>query len=491
LLEALRHWLIVLAAPAIIDLYNPPEFTEMAHDHARLTAVSRNPANDETLGEYPYLNPDEIEALLADAAQGFAIWSRTDVAARADRLHRIGDLLEQRTDPLSRLITAEMGKPISASRTEVAKCAALCRWYADNLAALLSDEAPDVGGDGHAIVSFLPLGTVLGVMPWNFPLWQVLRAAIPIMAAGNGFLLKHADNVQGCAAALGSVFVDADLPTGTFAVANVHRTALADLIAHPQIAAVTVTAGVAAGRAVAAEAGRHLKKTVLELGGSDPFIVLADADLDRAVEAAITARFQNGGQVCIAAKRIIVEEPIAAVFTRRFVEAARTLVSGDPFDPATRLGPLARRRAREELHQQVEQSCELGARRLLGGIIPAGPGAYYPATVLADVTPDMAVFRSETFGPVAAIVTASDAIDAVRLANNSEFGLSGAIWSKDIDRASALAREVATGGVFVNGVAASDPRVPIGGIKQSGYGRELSHFGLREFCNAQLRWVRN
>lgn len=453
-------------------------------------AVSINPATGAEIGRYPHHSPAEQDWVLAAAWCGYQAWRRKDMSARAGTLAQMGAVLRERTEALAQLITSEMGKPISSARAEVAKCAALCDWYSENIGVLLTDEFPDVSGDGSAIVSYLPLGPVLAVMPWNFPLWQVLRAAVPIIGAGNAFLLKHADNVQGCAFALARAFSAAGLPDGVFGVLNVHHRVLPKLIADARIAAVTVTAGVAAGASVAAEAGRNLKKSVLELGGTDPFIVLADADLDRAVEAAIEGRFQNAGQVCIAAKRLIIEKPIVAEFTERFVAAAATLRMGDPMDPLTQLGPLARHRLRDEIHDQVQRSLKLNARLLLGGNIPDGPGAFYPATVLVNVSPEMPVFREETFGPVAAIVTANDAEHAVALANNSEYGLSGSLWSADTQRAAALARQIESGGIFINAIAASDPRVPIGGIKNSGYGRELSHFGAREFCNAQLRWVR-
>ncbi|MDF0546523.1 NAD-dependent succinate-semialdehyde dehydrogenase [Sphingobium sp. H39-3-25] len=462
----------------------------IALDSMRGFSTSMNPATDEEIARFPWHRPAEREAVVAAAWQGYQAWREQSVEARANKLSVVAERLRDRSERLARCITQEMGKPITAARAEVLKCSKLCDWYSEHAAEMLREEYVDVGSDGEARIAHLPLGPVLAIMPWNFPLWQVLRAAVPIIVAGNSFVLKHADNVQGSAFALAEVFADAGLPDGVFSVLNVSRAVLPALIADRRIAAVTVTAGVAAGAAVASEAGQHLKKAVLELGGSDPFIVLADADLDRAVNTAIQARFQNAGQVCIAAKRIIVERSIANAFTERFVAAAAELVAGDPMDEATQLGPLARRRLRSELHELVQQSLAQGAKLLLGGTIPDGPGAFYPPTVLVDVTSTMAVCREETFGPVACIMTADDADDAVRIANESEFGLSGAIWSADETRAGQLARRVETGGVFVNGMSTSDPRVPIGGIKKSGYGRELSYFGIREFCNAQLLWQR-
>ncbi|WP_082430877.1 NAD-dependent succinate-semialdehyde dehydrogenase [Novosphingobium sp. KN65.2] len=452
--------------------------------------LSVNPATGEELAFHPLLDDASIEAALAAADFAFQVWRKQSHAYRADKLRALGAVLEARADDLARGIALEMGKPLARARAEVVKCARLCGWYAEHAARLLADEIADVNGDGQALVRYLPLGVVLGVMPWNFPLWQVMRAAVPVIAGGNGFVLKHADNVQGSATALADAFTAAGFPDGLFANLNITRASIPALLADPRIVGASVTAGVAAGASVAAEAGRNLKRSVLELGGSDPFIVLADADLDRAVPAAIEARFQNSGQVCIAAKRIIVEAPVAEEFTHRFVEAARSLRCGDPLDPSTDMGPLARVRARAELHAQVEQSVAMGATVLAGGVIPPGPGAFYPATVVTGIKRDMPVFREETFGPVAAIIVAKDAADAVSIANDSEFGLCGAIWSRDAERARDIASQVATGGMFINAVAVSDPRVPIGGIKHSGYGRELSHFGIREFCNAQMQWIR-
>lgn len=453
-------------------------------------AISINPATDEEIARFPLDDRAQQDEILRRADVAQRQWACRPIGERTRMLAQLAVILRGQAPRLAALITSEMGKPISAARAEVAKCADLCDWYAAHSAKLLAAEHPDLGGDGEAEIAYVPLGAVLGVMPWNFPLWQVLRAAVPILAAGNGFVLKHADNVQGCAAALADLFAAADSPSGLFGVLNIERGAMAHVIADRRIAAVTVTAGITAGAAIAAQAGAHLKKSLLELGGSDAFIVLADADIDRAVAAAIQARFRNTGQVCIAAKRFIVERPIAQAFIDRFVAAARRLRQGDPSREDIDLGPMARRRLRDELHAQVQASCDMGAKLVLGGELPAGAGAFYPATVLIDVTPDMPVFREETFGPVAPITVAQDREDAVRLANDSDFGLAGAIWSADEKAASRLAARVETGAIFVNGVAESDPRVPIGGVKQSGYGRELSHFGLREFCNAKLTWRR-
>ena len=453
-------------------------------------SVSVNPATGEEIERFPLHNSAQQDEILASAYRAQLDWAKNSIDVRGRALSSLAKSLRAHTTALASRITAEMGKPITAARAEVAKCAALCDWYATHSVKLLADEQLDLGADGHTRVAYLPIGVVLGVMPWNFPLWQVLRAAVPILAAGNAFILKHADNVQGCAAALAEALRQAGVADGIFGVLNVSRRALPRIISDRRVAAVTVTAGVAAGSVIAAEAGRNLKKSLLELGGSDPFIVLADADVGRAVSAAIEARFRNAGQVCIAAKRLIVERSIAEQFTERFVAAASCLRQGDPRLEETELGPMARHRLREELHAQVSESRKRGAQLVLGGEMPNGPGAYYPATVLTNITSDMPVFREETFGPVAPIILAEDSDDAVRLANDSDFGLAGAVWSKNIHRAVELADRIESGGIFINGIAESDPRVPIGGIKKSGYGRELSHFGLREFCNAKLIWRR-
>lgn len=453
-------------------------------------AVSRNPATDALIARYPYQSADEIEHLLESGLRAYHAWRDTPMAARVAAYHRLAGVLRERSGELADLITAEMGKPIAAARAEVEKCAVTIEWIARNGPAILADEPVAVEGGDQVHVSYLPVGTVLGVMPWNFPLWQVIRAAGPIMLSGNGFLLKHAPNVMGAAHALERAFDDAGFPRGIFANLSADNDAVARVIEDDRIAAVTLTGSMRAGAAVAGIAGRALKKSLLELGGSDAFIVLADANVDLAVKAAIEARFQNTGQVCLAAKRFILERPIAEAFTAQFVAAARALKLGDPFDPATDIGPMARKDLRAELHGQVQRTLAQGARLLLGGHEVDGPGNFYEATVLADVAPGMAAFEEETFGPVAAITVADDAEHAITLANTSEYGLGGNLWTGDVVRAQAIARRLETGGVFINGFSASNARIPVGGVKKSGYGRELSHFGLREFTNAQAVWAK-
>ncbi len=448
-----------------------------------------NPATSEPIRTYPFQDSASLDASLTAANLAFAPWRDSAPDKRAELLSRLAEVLRARSEEFAQLMTREMGRAISQSRDEVEKCAVLCDWYAEHGPELVADE-PTTVEDDKAYVSYLPLGTVLAIMPWNFPFWQVLRAAVPIMMAGNGVVLSHAKSVTGCAYALGDALESAGYPVGAFTVINVATEDLAGVIADPRIAAVTLTGSVPAGRAVAAEAGKALKKCVLELGGSDPFVVLADADLNAAVDAAVLARYSNNGQICICAKRFILEAPIAEAFTTKFVAAVDQLVSGDPLDDRTFLGPMARADLRDQIHEQVTKSVGQGAELLVGGQVPDGVGAYYPATVLSGVSPGMVAWDEETFGPVAAIAVAKDAEHAILLANTSDFGLSGNLWSRDVPRAQELARRMETGAVYINGFSASDPRVPIGGIKNSGYGRELSHFGIHEFVNAQLVWNR-
>ncbi len=462
----------------------------MSHAEPPRTVASRNPATGAVIARYPIDDAAATETRLGEAQAGFEIWRRTPVGERARMLARLSQRLLADIERLAALITSEMGKTIAEARAEVRKCATLAAWFAEHGPALIADERAPVD-DAEVYVSYLPLGIVLGIMPWNFPLWQAMRAAVPILLAGNGFLLKHAPNVMGCAYALRQAFEESGAPRGVLGVINIDAEAVEAVLADRRIAAVTLTGSVRAGAAVAAQAGRLIKKSLLELGGSDPYIVLADADLDRAVATAVTARFQNAGQVCLAAKRFILEAPIAERFTEAFVQAARGLVVGDPMREDTRIGPIAREDLREGLDRQVRRSIERGARLLLGGHALEGPGTFYAPTVLSQVRPGMAAFDEETFGPVAAMIVAEDADDAVSLANDSAFGLSGNLWTRDIGRGRELARRLETGGVFINGYTASDPRTPVGGVKQSGYGRELSHFGIREFVNAQTVWIKS
>jgi len=451
-------------------------------------ALSINPVNGEQIGHYPFESAAALDGALSRAAVGASVWRRTTTGQRAELLTELARALRDDVDQLATRITLEMGKPIAQARGEIEKCAQLCEWYAAHGPSMLSAEPTLVEG-GKARIEYRPLGTILAVMPWNFPIWQVVRGAVPALIAGNTYVLKHAPNVMGCAYLLRDAFKRAGFPEGVFEVINVDAQGVSTAIADPRIAAVTLTGSVRAGMAIGAQAGAALKKCVLELGGSDPFIVLNDADLDEAVNAAVIGRYQNTGQVCAAAKRLIVEQGVVDAFTEKFVEATRQLVTGDPLAADTYIGPMARFDLRDELDQQVQDTLAEGATLLLGGKKAAGPGNFYEPTVLAEVTDQMTSFKQELFGPVASIITARDARHALELANDSEFGLASTIYTRDIALAEKLAGELETGGVFINGYCASDPRVTFGGVKKSGFGRELSHFGVREFCNAQTVWL--
>ncbi|QZY97207.1 aldehyde dehydrogenase family protein [Pantoea dispersa] len=449
--------------------------------------ISRNPTSGEIIATYPLQNAAELETALQQSASAFAQWRNTEMTQRVKVLRQLGEQLRQRQDQLATLATLEMGKPIAQARAEVLKCASLCDWYAEHGPAMLADQ-PTLVENQQAWQSFRPLGVILAVMPWNFPYWQVLRGAVSMLLAGNTYLLKHAPSVMGCARLMQELFAATDLPRGAFNVINVDNDGVSAAIKDPRVAAIAVTGSVRAGGAIAAQAGAVLKKTVLELGGADPFIVLADADLDAAVASAVTGRYQNSGQVCMAAKRFIIEESIAEAFEARFSAAVQALKVGDPLQEETYIGPMARYDLRDELDHQVQETLQQGARLVLGGHKIEGVGNYYAPTILADVTPAMTAFRQEIFGPVAAITVARDAQHALQLANDSEFGLSATVWSSNEALAQELAEQLETGAVFINGNGASDPRVAIGGVKKSGYGRELSSFGVHEFCNIQTVW---
>ncbi|SAD66556.1 aldehyde dehydrogenase-like protein YneI [Enterobacter cloacae] len=450
-------------------------------------ALSVNPATGETLAAYPWATPEEVERAISQADAGYRQWRRESISHRAQKLRDLGAALRNRAEEMAQTISREMGKPILQARAEVAKSAALCDWYAEHGPAMLRAE-PTLVENHNAVIEYRPLGPILAVMPWNFPLWQVLRGAVPILLAGNSYLLKHAPNVLGSAELIAQIAADAGIPAGVFGWVNATNDGVSQAINDRRIAAVTVTGSVRAGAAIGAQAGAALKKCVLELGGSDPFIVLNDADLDLAVKAAVAGRYQNTGQVCAAAKRFIVEEGIAETFTQRFVEAVSALKLGAPDREEHFIGPMARYDLRDELHQQVQATLAEGATLLLGGEKISGEGNYYAPTVLGNVTPEMTAFRQELFGPVAAITVAKDAEHALTLANDSDFGLSATVFTADAALADKFSRELECGGVFINGYSASDARVAFGGVKKSGFGRELSHFGLHEFCNVQTVW---
>ena len=445
--------------------------------------ASINPASGEELVTFDAYDADRVDALLTAAVVAQSNWRWTEVSDRTDLLTSLADTLRSRKPELAALITSEMGKPLTEAVAEIEKCAITCEYYATRAEGFLAAET--VTPDSR--VEFEPLGVVLAVMPWNYPFWQFFRFAAPALAAGNGAILKHANSVPRCALAIESVLRDAGMPAGLIGVVLVETEQVAGLIEDDRIAAVTFTGSTEVGSIIAAQAGRALKKQVLELGGSDPFIVLADADLEAAARTAVTARFLNAGQSCVNAKRFIVEESVADEFVARFGTAVDRLVLGDPVDGATTIGPLARANLRDTLHAQVRRTVEAGATLVRGGDVVDRPGFYYQPTVLDNVLPGMAAFDEETFGPVAAITRVRDADEAIRLANQTEFGLAASLWTRP-ERARELTRRLDAGAVFVNAMVASDPRLPFGGIKRSGYGRELGVHGMREFMNTKTVW---
>jgi acyl-CoA reductase-like NAD-dependent aldehyde dehydrogenase len=451
-----------------------------------MSVTTINPATGAPLESYEETTAGQIERLLDEAHGAVARWRATLPDERAKMLARLAVAMRDHRDELALMATREMGKPLADSLAEVDKCAWAFEWFAEHAPALLEPE-PVKTEAVRTYVRYDPLGVVFAIMPWNFPYWQVARALAPALAAGNVVVLKHAPSTTGCGLLLAALSARAGLPAGVFSVivASAERTPAVSerVITDDRIAAVTITGSTGAGRAVAAIAGRALKKTVLELGGSDPFIVLADADLDAAAAWAVRSRFQNAGQSCIASKRIIVEEPIAEAFTGRFLAAVDQLRLGDPSGPDVTVGPLAREDLRDALARQVSESVSVGARVLRGGRVPDRPGFYYEPTVLDRVTPGMPVVSEEVFGPAVPLLTAADAEDAVRLANSSRYGLGSNVWTGDLGRGEAIAARLDAGHTAVNGMTASDPRLPFGGVKDSGYGRELSHNGLHEFVN--------
>jgi len=446
------------------------------------TLRSINPATGELLETFPETTASQLDRILDGTDRAFKDWRKRSLAERTGLLRRAAQVLKAGKAKYARAMALEMGKPLTQGEAEAEKCASVCDYYAEHGPAFLAQQPRDLDGT-RSYVRFDPIGPVLAVMPWNFPFWQVFRFAAPALAGGNVGVLKHASNVTRCALLIEEVFREAGFPENAFRSLILSSGRVAGVIADPRIRAVTLTGSEAAGSQVAEQSGRHLKKTVLELGGSDAFIVLEDADLPKAAKTAADARLINSGQSCIAAKRFIVVEPVAARFEELFATEMASRRMGDPLATGTQVGPQARTELRDDLHKQVQRSSRRGAKVAIGGVVPRGAGAFYPPTVLTDVRPGMAAFEEEVFGPVAAVVRARDAAAAVALANASPFGLGAAVWSEDRTRAERVAAELEAGCVFVNGMVRSDPRLPFGGVKRSGYGRELSEYGLREFLN--------
>jgi len=471
----------------VLKSLEAPRATRVSGGKMGITSV--NPATGKTTKTYDEITPEEAAAAVAKAHETWRVWRTTPFAKRARLMMKTAQILRERKDELARLMAAEMGKPLKQGAAEAEKCAWVCEYYADNAETHLAPDNVETEG-AKSYVAFEPLGVVLAVMPWNFPLWQVYRFAAPALMAGNVGVLKHASNVPGCALVIEEIFTQAGFPEGAFRTLIIGSRQVQAVIEHPLVRAVTLTGSTPAGKAVAAQAGAVLKKTVLELGGSDPYVVLEDADLDHAVQMCVNSRLINSGQSCIAAKRFIVVEPILAAFTERFVALMKAKKMGDPLLEGTDVGPQARHDLRDDLHKQVLASVEQGATLLLGGDVPPGDGAYYPPTVLADVKPGMPAYDDELFGPVAAIIGAKDEEDAVRIANDTIFGLGAAVFTKDAKRGERIAREFEAGATFVNSSVASDPRLPFGGIKKSGYGRELGAYGIKEFVNAKTVYVK-
>lgn len=447
-----------------------------------------NPKNNCLIKEYPEHTEEDIKKIIGLVQDAHDSWRKTSFALRAEKMHKAAEILRTRKKEFAQLITDEMGKIIRESRAEVEKCAWVCDYYADHAETFLKNEYVQTDAS-ESYVTFDPLGIVLAVMPWNFPFWQVFRFAAPALMAGNAGMLKHASNVPGCSLAIESIFREAGFPKNLFRSLLIKASLVPKIIEHPLVKAATLTGSEPAGAAVSSLAGRNIKKTVLELGGSDPFIVLKDANLEKAVTTAVQARMINAGQSCIAAKRFIVVEKRLKEFEEKMVAKLSAFKVGDPIDEETDVGPLAREDLVAEIERQVNASVNVGAKCLLGGKRPQMEGAYYQPTVLSGVQKGMTVFTEETFGPVATIIPVKDENEAIAVANNSEFGLGASLWTTNLEIAKQLAREIQSGSVFINGMVKSDPRLPFGGIKRSGYGRELSHYGIKEFVNIKTVWI--
>ncbi len=447
-----------------------------------------NPTTGLTEKTFEAHTPEEVEAKVARAAATYLDYRRTTFTERAHLVTAAAELMEGEVPDMARILTTEMGKTFASAKGEVAKCAMGLRWFAEHAEAMLADEVVESAAS-TSYVRYQPLGVVLAVMPWNFPLWQVIRFAAPALMLGNCGLLKHASNVPQCALLLEDIFRRAGFPEGVFTTLLIESKDVAALIDDPRSAAVTLTGSEGAGMSVAATAGHALKKSVMELGGSDPFIVCESADLQAAVRTAVAARVQNNGQSCIAAKRFIVVEAVADEFTRRFSEAMASLTVGDPMDPATEIGPIVSEAQRDELLSQIAQAMEEGATVAAGGTVPDGPGWFLAPTVLTGITPDMPVAQQELFGPVALVFRVPDVETAIAVANSTTFGLGSSVWTHDADEMARCIDGIEAGSVFVNAMVASTPELPFGGIKRSGFGRELAEIGLKEFCNVKSVWI--
>lgn len=451
---------------------------------------SRNPATDRPIKDYEGHSTVEMNRIIDQVHDTWLEWRRVPFAERAKPMRKAAEILKGRKDEYARLMTEEMGKPIQQSPGEIEKCAWVCEFYADNAERFLAPREIETGAS-KSYVSYQPEGAVFAIMPWNFPFWQVFRFAAPALMAGNAGLLKHSPNVPGCALAIEQVFREAGFPENLFRTLMIDTDQASEVIAHRKVSAVTLTGSTRAGGIVAAQAGQHIKKTVLELGGSDPYVVLEDADVALAVDTCAKSRLINSGQSCIGAKRFIVVDSVREQFERGMVERLSGAKMGDPSDSSTEVGPLARPDLRDNLARQVKQSIEKGARCLTGGEVPDGPGSFYPPTVLSDVKPGMPAYEEEMFGPVASIIGVKDEAEALRVANDTAYGLGSAVFTQDLARGERIAREeLQAGAAFVNSMVASDPRLPFGGIKQSGYGRELSAEGIREFVNIKTVFIK-
>ena len=450
---------------------------------------SINPATGEVLEIFEEWPAEKTHEVIAAVHEAWLKWRQTSFAQREELMKKVATVMRQNKDEYARLMAVEMGKPVTEGRAEVEKCAWVCDYYAENAARFLADEPGESDGS-RAYVAFRPLGTVLAIMPWNFPFWQVFRFAAPALMAGNAAVLKHSSNVPRCALAIEQLFRRAGFPENVFRTLLIGSRQVDAVIENELVKAVTLTGSAQAGRKVAATAGRVLKKSVLELGGSDPFIVFADADLEEAARTAARARCLNSGQSCIAAKRFIVEDTVFLTFMERFRKAMSSLVIGDPFDEATQVGPQAREDLMRELHAQVTASVGMGAEIVLGGKPLERRGYFYPPTILAGVKPGMRAYHEELFGPVASVIKVQDLDQMVAVANDTSFGLGGSVWTRDTRKGAEVAARLEAGAVFINGQVKSDPRLPFGGVKDSGYGRELSHYGIKEFVNIQTVWVK-